>query len=156
MAASAWTVFNNFRRVMANGVIAFETTNFDMHLFTTAASANINNDALTTLGSMSDEVVNGNGYLISGRLMAETWSDGDSVGQQRLSMAPIIWTATGGTILAIRYALIVARNEDSGKNTANLVLMRAPLTTVQFTLQQGSTLTISVPATDGIFELSGG
>ncbi len=156
MAASAWTVFNTFRRDIGNGTLDLDTTNFDLHLFTSAASANVMNDLLSTLGSMSNEVANGNGYLISGRIMVETWTIGDSVGQYRWDMSDIIWTATGGTIPNIRYAVIVGRTQDSGKNASNAVMMRAALTTTQFTLQQGSTLTVSTPANDGIFELSGG
>lgn len=156
MAASAWTVFNEFRRWMADGTIDLNTTNFDLHLYTTAASANITNDALTTLGSIGNEVASGNGYTQSGFLMSETWSTGDSAGQMRWDMSDIVLTATGGNIANIRYALIVARTGASGKATANRVLMRAPLTTTQFTLNSGSTLTIATPAGDGIFELSGG
>lgn len=156
MVASAWTVFNNFRDIMADGTITLDATLFDMHLFTSAASANVMNDALTTLGSMSNEVANANGYLISGRAMSVTWTTGDSAGQMRWDMSAEVWTAAGSPISNIRYAVIVARTQDSGKNTGNLVLMRAPLTTAQFPLQVGSTLTISTPAGDGIFELSGG
>jgi len=156
MAASAWVVYDTFRRYMGDGTIDLDTTNFDLHLFTSAASANIVNANLSTLGSIANEVADGNGYLQSGRLMVETWTTGDSAGQMRWDMSDIIWTATGGTIPNIKYALIVGRTQDSGKNTANPVLMRAALTTAQFTLQQGSTLTVSTPANDGIFELSGG
>ncbi len=162
MAASAWTVFNNFRRIMADGTLDLDGAGgadgtFDMHLFTSAASANVMNDVLTTLGSMSNEVANGFGYLISGRLMSVIWASGDSIGQMRWDMSTgMIWTAAGSPIANIRYAVIVARTQDSGKNTSNLVLMRAPLTTIEFDLQVGSTLTISTPSGDGIFELSGG
>ncbi len=158
MAASAWVVYDEFRRFMADGTLDLDNagTTFDLHLFTTAASANITNAALTTLGSISSEVANGNGYLVSGRAMTHSWNAGDSAGQMRWDMGDLIWTATGGTIPNIRYALIVARTEDSGKNTSNKVCMRAALTTTQFTLQTGSTLTVSTPSGDGIFELSGG
>ncbi len=162
MAASAWTVFNTFRRDLGtNGMGNLSAAaSFDMHLFTTAASANVKNDVLSTLGSMSTganmEVANANGYLQSGRVIVPTWTSGDSIGQWRWDMSDIIWTATGGTIVDIRYAVIVARTQDSGKNALNPVMMRAALTAIEFTLQQGSTLTVSTPAGDGIFELSGG
>ena len=158
MAASAWVVYDTFRRHMGDGTFTLSATStFHLHLFTSAATTNITNADLSTLGSISDEVANGNGYLISGRLMTNSWSIGDSAGQQRWDMGDLIWTATGGTIPNIRYALIVANTAgNSTKNTANKVCMRAALTTAQFTLQQASTLTISTPAGDGIFELSGG
>ncbi len=156
MAASAWTVFNEFRKWVVDGTIDLPTTVVDIHLFITAASANINNDVLSTLGSIANEVASANGYSQSGKAITDTWTTGDSVGQMRYDMSDVIWTATGGTIPNIRYALLVARTEDSGKNSSNKLMMRAPLTTTQFTLQTGSTLTVSTPASDGIFELSGG
>ncbi len=157
MAASAWIVYDTFRRFIGDGTLNLSTVgNFHLHLFTSAATTNITNAALSTLGSISDEVANANGYLISGRTMLQSWSIGDSAGQQRFDMGDLIWTATGGTIPNIRYALIVAQTGASGQDPLNVICMRAALTTAQFTLQQASTLTVSTPATDGIFELSGG
>ena len=159
MVASAWVVYDQFRRFAMDGTLDLDNggTAFQLHLFTTAASANISNTVLSTLGSISNEVANGNGYLISGRAMTHSWNSGDSVSQMRWDMGDLIWTATGGTIPDIRYALIVANTAgNSTKNTANKICMHAALTTANFTLQQGSTLTVSTPANDGIFELSGG
>lgn len=155
MAASAWTFFNEFRRDLGDGTIDLDTDNFDLHLFATAASANITNDALSTLGSIGNEVASAGGYTLSGKAMTPTWTTGASVGEMRWDMSDIVVTATGANIANIRYALIVRRGA-SGKDTAGLAVARAALTATQFTLNDGSTLTISTPAGDGIFELTGG
>jgi hypothetical protein len=157
MAASAWTVFNEYRKWIVDGTIDHPTTVVDLHLFTTAASANITNDALSTLGSIANEVASvANSYSQSGIAITDTWLTGDSAGQMRYDMSDVIVTASGANIVNIRYALLVARTGASGKDTANKVMMRAALTATQFTLNDGSTLTIATPAGDGIFELSGG
>ena len=157
MAASAWTVFNEYRKWIVDGTIDHPTTVVDLHLFTTASSATITDDTNSTLGSIASEVASVvNSYSQSGIAITDTWLTGDSVGQMRYDMSDIIVTACGANIVDIRYALLVARTEDSGKNTLNKVMMRAALTATQFTLNDGSTLTIATPANDGIFELSGG
>lgn len=156
MAAAAWSLFNEARRWLMDGTVQLSTTNIDLHLFTTAASATITNDALTTLGSITGEVASNSGYSQSGILITDTWATGDSAGQMRYDMSDVIVTALGSPITNIRYALLVARTGASGKATTNRPLMRSALTTVQFTLNAGSTLTVATPAGDGIFELSGG
>ena len=157
MAASAWTVFNEYRKWIVDGTIDHPTTVVDLHLFTTASSATITDDTNSTLGSIASEVASVvNSYSQSGIAITDTWLTGDSIGQMRYDMSDIIVTASGANIVDIRYALLVARTEDSGKNTLNKVMMRAALTATQFTLNDGSTLTIATPANDGIFELSGG
>ena len=159
MAASAWALYNEARRFLMDGTIQLSTTNIDLHLGVTAGSADITNEALTTLGSVmsaGNEVASGNGYTQSGLLITDTWATGDSAGQMRWDMSDVIITATTGSIPNIRYAVLIARTQDSGKNTANVPIAYAALTTIQFTLNTGSTLTIATPAGDGIFELSGG
>lgn len=155
MAASAWTFFNEFRRDLGDGTIDLDTDNWDLHLFTTAAAANITNDALSTLGSIGNEVASTTGYTTSGKAMTQTWTTGASVGEMRFDMSDIVVSATGSNIVNIRYALIVRRGA-SGSDPAGLAVARSALTATQFTLNAGSTLTISTPAADGIFELTGG
>lgn len=158
MGASAWTFFNEFRIDLGEGIHDLAAGTYSLHLFTSAASANINNDALSTLGSVlsgATEVASGNGYTNSGKTLSVTYAQGDSVGQARWDFSDVVFTATGGTISNIRYALIV-ENSLSGGNSANLVVCRAALTTTQSPLGIGSTLTVGTPAGDGVFELAGG
>ncbi len=159
MAAAAWSLYNEARRKLMDGTIQLSTTAIDLHLGVTAGTADITNEALTTLGSVmsaGNEVASGNGYTQSGLLIADTWTTGDSVGQMRWDMADVVITATTGNIPNIRYGVMVARTQDSGKNTGNVPICYSALTTIQFTLNTGSTLTIATPSGDGIFELSGG
>jgi hypothetical protein len=155
MAASAWTFFDEFRIDLGQGVYNLDTDNIDIHLFTTAASANINNDGLSTLGSIGSEVASAAGYSQSGKLLTATYSVGDNSGQARFDFSDVVFTANGGTISNIRYALLVRRGA-SGKDGAGLVIARAALTTTQSPLGSGSTLTVGTPTGDGVFELTGG
>lgn len=155
MAASAWEIFNEFKIDLGQIVHTLDGGPYDLHLFRTSASANITNDTLSTLGSIGSEVASGNGYSQSGKALTVTYSAGDSAAQARWDFSDVIWTANGGTIPNIRYALIVRRST-SGKLAGNLIVARAALTTTQSTLNSGSTLTVGTPAGDGVFELAGG
>mgnify|MGYP001308159546 CR=1 FL=1 len=82
-----------------------------------------------------------------------TQSQGASASEFRFDATALIWTGTGGNIANIKAAVIVARTGASGKDTANKLLVYASLSSGQFTVTTGNTLTISTPA-NGIFELN--
>jgi len=152
MAATAWTFYNDFKRYMGDATIDMDGTTFDMHLFTSAAVTQVSTSVISTLGSLTSEVANANGYLQSGKSMNTTWTTGASAGQMRFDSSPVIWTAGGGTISNIKFAVIVARNT-SGKNAANKLVAWSRLTTAKIDLTTGNTLTVT-PAATGIFEMA--
>lgn len=143
MAASAWVVYNEAKKYLMQGDIDLNASTLRMTLHTSASNAAT--ATLSTIGSVSNEVTEANGYSSSGKALTYTWTAGASASEIRLDATAVIWTATGGTIPNIKYAVISVAG---GK-----VLCYSQLTTSQFTLASGSTLTIT-PSANGIFELN--
>jgi hypothetical protein len=153
MAAQAWKFYNQFKRFMADGIIDLDTTTFDIHLYQSASD--FATATHSTLSQPTSEVASGTtGYSQSGKqLSAVTWSTGASASEMRFDCTAKIWTATTGTISNIKAAVIVARTGASGKDGANKLVAYASLTSTQFPLTSGNTLTIT-PSANGIFELN--
>jgi|TARA_R100000808_G_scaffold2563_4_gene10022 hypothetical protein len=147
MAATAWTFYNSFREYLGNGQFDLDGTGtgFYMALHTSAASANANNVALSTQASLGNEVANGNGYATGGAsVTSRTWAS-VATNKYRFDSTAVTWTATGGTIPNIKYAVVY---QAGGK-----LVCFSKLTTSQFTLAQDNTLTVT-PSATGIFELA--
>tara|TARA_R100000329_G_scaffold142625_1_gene126152 strand:- start:935 stop:1378 length:444 start_codon:yes stop_codon:yes gene_type:complete len=147
MAATAWTFYNSFREYLGNGQFDLDgtSTGFYMALHTSAASANANNVALSTQASLGNEVANGNGYATGGAsVTSRTWAS-VATNKYRFDSTAVTWTATGGTIPNIKYAVVY---QAGGK-----LVCFSKLTTSQFTLAQDNTLTVT-PSATGIFELA--
>ena len=147
MAATAWTFYNSFIEYLGNGQFDLDgtSTGFYMALHTSAASANANNVALSTQASLGNEVANGNGYATGGAsVTSRTWAS-VATNKYRFDSTAVTWTATGGTIPNIKYAVVY---QAGGK-----LVCFSKLTTSQFTLAQDNTLTVT-PSATGIFELA--
>ena len=147
MAATAWAFYNSFREKLGEGDFDLSGTsvNFTMSLHTSAASANATNPVLSTYASIANEVANGNGYTTGGAsVTSRTWAS-VATNKYRFDSTAVIWTATGGTIPNVKYAIIY-------KSGGALVCM-SKLTTSQFTLAEDNTLTVT-PSSSGIFELA--
>lgn len=151
MAAQAWKFYNRFKKYMGDATVDLNGTTFDMHLFVSASD--FATATQSTLGELSGEVASGNGYTRSGKAMTVTWTTGASASEMRFDMTALVWTGTGGNIANIKAAVIVARTGGSGKATANKLVAYASLSSGQFTVTTGNTLTLSTPA-NGIFELN--
>ena len=149
MAASAWAFFNSFRENLGGATawdLAGTTDGFQMSLHTSAASANVNNVALSTYTSIGSEVANGNGYATLGAAVtSRTWAS-VATNKYRFDSTAVVWTATGGTIPNVKYAVIY-------KTTGLALVCMSKLTTSQFTLAEDNTLTVT-PSSSGIFELA--
>ena len=148
MAATAWSFYNSFREYIGNGQFDLDgtSTGFYMALHTSAASALVNTKTLSTQASLANEVANGNGYATGGAsVTSRTWAS-VATDKYRFDSTAVTWTATGGTIANIKYAVIY--QETSGK-----LVCFSKLTTSQFTLAEDNTLTVT-PSASGIFELA--
>ncbi len=144
MAASAWSFYNKFKEYMGDGTVDLDTDNFRMSLYTSASNAAT--ATLSTIGSVTSEVTEANGYSSSGKaLTGVTWATGASASEMRFDATATIWSAAGGTIANVRYAVIWA----SGGN----LVAQSALSTAQFTVGDGDTLTVT-PSANGIFELN--
>lgn len=149
MAAGAWAFYNEAKKYLLTGDIDLNTSTFRMSLHTSASNAATN--TLSTKGSVDNEVAEANGYSSSGKALGSlTWTAGASASEMRFNAAALVWTATGGNIPNIRYAVIWIEGASAGSRK---LLCRSALSTAQFTLTTGNTLTIT-PSANGIFELN--
>jgi hypothetical protein len=145
MAASAWAFYNEAKKYIGSATINLSTaTAFSMALFST--SSNADTATLSTIGSVTNQVASGNGYSSSGKALSTSWASGASASEWRFTMDAVVWTAAVGNISAIRYAVIY--QESDGK-----LLCRSALSTSQFSVTPGNTLTVS-PSANGVFELN--
>ena len=144
MAATAWTLYNKAKKKIGNGTIQLGVNTLKMQLHTSAS--NCSTATLSTAASVTNEVAAGNGYATGGQaLTGVTWTTGASASQYRLDCNDPIWTATGGAINSIKFALI--------KNSAGQALCWSRLTTAAFNLTQNNTLTVQIN-TSGVFTLT--
>lgn len=149
MAAQPWKVYNLAKKKIGNGTLNLAGTAFRIALVTSAS--NFASYSLGVYNSVSNEVANGNGYATGGgALAAEVWTVGASNKQYKFDADDFIWTATGGAINSIKAAVIYV----SAAASANRhLLCFASLTSSQFNLAIGNTLTIQMAA-GGILTLA--
>lgn len=148
MAAQAWKIYNKAKGKIGSGTINLPGA-IRIALFTSAS--NFATATISLLGSITSQVTSGNGYSSSGKALAsEAWTTGTSAGQWKLDAADPLWTATGGSIANIKAAVLYMSGASAGACHA---LAYASLTSTQFTLASGNTLTIQFNAS-GIFTLA--
>jgi hypothetical protein len=149
MAAGAWLVYNEAKKKIGNGTLPLNSTAFRLTLHTSAS--NFNTATLSIYNELDNQVAEGNGYSSSGKALTnEVWTVGTSAGQYKFDADDVVFTASGGTIPNIKGAVIWL----SAAASANrFLLCRSTLTTTQFTLGTGNTLTIQQAST-GILTLA--
>ncbi len=149
MAAQAWKIHNLAKKKIGNSSLSLASTVYRISLYTSASNA-----ALLTLGtiqSVTSEVTEGNGYSSSGKaLTGEIWTVGASAKQYKFDVDDVIWTATGGTIPNIKFAVIWISAASAG---GRHLLCTASLTSSQFTLSSGNTLTLQINSS-GVFTVA--
>ncbi len=150
MAAGPWTFYNIAKKKLMDGTFDLDTNSFRMSLYTSASNAaTLTVSTRTQLSAAGFEVTEAFGYSSSGKPLASvTWAVGASATEWRWNCAAIVWTASGGTIASIKYAVIW---QSSG--VADKLLCFSQLSTAQFSVTSGNTLTIT-PSANGIFELN--
>ena len=105
MAAGAWTFYNIAKKKLADGTMDLDTNTFRMSLYTSASNAATL--TLSTRTSVTSEVTEANGYSSSGKaLTGVTWAAGASAKVFRWNAAALVWTAAGGSIGPIKFAVI--------------------------------------------------
>src|SRR6185503_8754972 len=136
MAAGAWAVYNEAKKYIGNGTLKLDTAK-RISLHTSASNANT--ATLSIFSELTSEVTSGNGYSSSGKALAnEVWTVGASAGQYKFDADDVVWTGTGGTIPNIKFAVIwLSAAASAGRH----LLCRSQLTSSQFTLASGNTLT---------------
>lgn len=148
-AAGAWTFYNEGKKYLMSGDVDLNTNTFRMGLYTSASNATT--ATLSRHDQVTNEVTEGNGYSSSGKaLTGVTWTAGASASEMRFDATALIWTATGGNIANVKFAVIFIEGASAG---ARKLLCYSQLSTAQFTITTGNTLTIT-PSANGIFELN--
>ena len=147
MAASAWTVFDSAKHKIGNGDIDLSSSTFRLSLHRTSASANLVGD-ITVFTSVADQC-SGGGYAAR-TLAGVSWAAGVSAGIQSWDVTDPVITASASTLSAVRYAVI---RKSAGSTTSGLLLCYAALSTAEFNVTTGNTLTIQMAAT-GVFTLA--
>ncbi len=149
MAAQPWKVYNLAKKKIGNGTLHLDSTVFRISLVTSAS--NFATLTLNAFGSITSEIADGNGYSTSGKAMTtEIWTVGASAKQYKFDADDVVWTATGGAINNIKAAVIWISGASA---LARHLLCYASLTSSQFNLAIGNTLTIQM-ATGGILTLA--
>jgi hypothetical protein len=149
MAVGAWAVYNLAKKKIGNASLSLASTAFRLQLHTSASNANT--ATLGTIASVDNQVTEANGYSSSGKaLTGETWTVGASAGQYRFDADDVFWSANGGTIPNIKFAVIWISGASAG---ARHLLCRSQLSTSQFTISAGNRLTIAMNAS-GILTLA--
>lgn len=147
MAAGAWTVYNEAKKYIGNATLNLSTAK-RITLHTSASNAAT--ATLSIYSELTNEVSEGNGYSSSGKSLASiVWTAGASASQYKFDADDVVWTGTGGTIANIKIAVI---SNVSGGASGKL-LCRSTLTSSQFTLASGNTLTLQM-ASAGILTLA--
>lgn len=149
MAVGAWTLYNSAKEYIADGSIDLDDNIFRVTLHTSASNAAT--ATISVIGSVDNQIADGNGYSTSGKtLSATTWTTGASAGQMKFDSTAIFWSANGGNIANIKFAVVWKSGASAG---ARKVLCYSQLSTSQFTLTTGNRITVT-PNANGIFTLA--
>jgi hypothetical protein len=151
MAAGAWTFYNAAKKNLMNGLIDLDTDTWKMSLYTSASNAATAVATVSVMSSLTNQVAEAFGYSSSGKaLTGVTWATGASASEMRFDCTAVVWTATGGSISAVKFAVIWKQGAAA---TDRKLLCFSQLSTAQFSVTSGNTLTIT-PSANGIFELN--
>ena len=152
MAAGTWTVYRSAKgRMGSQGgtTLNLDTGGFKMALYTTAASASITNLTGYSLYSQigtTNQVLASGGYVAGGKAVGATdWTASGANYKFTYTAGGVTWT---GTLTNVRYALIYQSASAGG----GPVVCYAALSTTQFTIATGNTLSVK-PNASGVFTL---
>lgn len=146
MAATTFVLYNKAIKKIGAGTINLSTGAFRLALV--GSAGNYATSTLSLLGSASDQVASGNGYVATGLALAnKVWTVGASAGSYKFDADDIVLTATGGAINSIKAAIIITSGASAG---ARHVVAWSQLTSSAFNLASGNTLSIQFAA-GGIF-----
>lgn len=145
MAASAWRVYNESKQKFLNGGIDLDTAAIRMRLHKSTSNAS------TFTLSAASEVTNGVTTNLSGsgvRTLTCSVVAGSAASVFKFKFASVVFTASGGDVTSIMYALIYV--------SGGAAICWSKLSTSVFTVTSGNTLTIGANATGGAFTIGGG
>lgn len=154
MAAQAWKIYAAAKRKIGRGELVLSSGVFKMSLHGNGASGTITSlSAISIFSSIAAEISATGGYAAGGKAVAGAfWTVGASALQMKFAFTTIgiVWTGTGASINNIRYACI---RKSVNSATSGHPLCYASLSSAQFSISIGNTLTIS-PHASGVFTMA--
>lgn len=148
MAANAWNIYSSFCEKMADGTVDMDDVGAGVFKCALFQSTMVPDQTDDLYSALSNEVANGNGYLTGGVALTNvTWVEAANV--TTWDMDDIEWTASGGSIAAIRYAVIY--HVASSQLIAVSLLDNTP---ADVTVTDTNTLALQLPAA-GVFQSTG-
>ena len=146
MAAQAWTVYNSAKEYIGDGTIDMDTNVWRIGLY--KSTSNAATLTLLSASQLTNEVSNQNGYTTGGKtLSATTWAAGTSAKAIQFDSTAAFWSANGGTITSIQFAVIY---QSAGNNE---LLCFSSLSSAIFAVTDTNRLTITPHDGSGIFEM---
>lgn len=149
MAAQPWKIYNKAKKKIGNGTMNLAGTTWRLSLVQSAS--NFATLTLSTWASITNEVASvANSYSSSGRaLTGEVWTTIASAKSYSFDFSDVVFTGSGNAIANIKAAVVWLSGASAN---ARHLLGFASLTSTQFTLASGNTLTIQM-ATNGMFQM---
>ena len=138
------------RNQLGRGAINLAGSTFKMSLFTGATNA----ADLTrqVIGELTGEVANANGYGAGGKTMTGIqWIVSATPDEMRFTSDTITWTAAGGPISNVQYAVIWMST--GVPSTSFLICVASLEENGQFSVSAGNPLNVAPAPVGGIFEL---
>jgi hypothetical protein len=148
MGAGPWLLYTPARGHLADGGFDLDSDSFKMSLY--RAASNAADVRHTAIEELTGEVASGAGYVAGGQaLTGVSWALTPNPSKVRFSANAASWSASGGTIIGVRYAVIWRP-----KPGANLLLLVAAVDeNAEIDVPSGNALVVA-PNTQGIFELA--
>jgi hypothetical protein len=145
MAASKWQIYNEAKKYLLKADLDLDSTAVRVKLLSGAKAATVSDYTRSTFASLTHITTNLKTAIKS--LPGLIVTAGASAKAIKFDSTAFIFSASGGTVTSIQYAVIGISN---GK-----CLAWCKLSSAVFSLSAGNTLTIT-PNASGIFTLTGG
>lgn len=140
-----WIMYDSAKEFVGDGTIDFDGQTFKCSLHSSTYNPNIATQSV--YADLTGEVANGNGYTTGGlTLSGVTW--GQAGGTATFDSNDMSWTATGGNIGPLLYAVV---RSTSGSEP---LICYTAVSSSNVTITTGSTAIIQI-SSSGILTLSG-
>ena len=145
MAAGNWLAYNEAKKYLVTGDLDLNGGALRMKLVSAAKAAAVSNFTRSTFASLTHITTNLKTPVKTPGAIAVT--AGTSAKQTKFTTSEVIFSASGGTVTSIQYAVL---GISGGK-----ALGWCKLSTASFSLAAGNNLSVT-PNASGIFTLTGG
>ncbi len=149
MAATAWTFYNDAKKKIGNGTILLDAGIWKMILATSASNASTT--TISIASQVTGQLAVAGGYAAGGRTIAGVaWTTAGDPSSVKWDATDLVFTASGANLSNVKFAVI---HNSVGAVTSGHLLVWSRLSTAQFSVTSGNTLTVQFAAA-GIFTLT--